>query len=826
MRLKLFIGFLLLFFVTQKSFGQNYFQREFQNKNSLNTLIEKDSINNYLPSNVYNEIWKKSEDINEKDAFGFYRRAADKYEQGLIDEAIGDLDRSILIDSSVSLSYSLRALCKIGRQYSTIEIIGDINKAIDLDSENWQAYNLKGYLSLNQNELSVAEDNFNKALEVKKDIPESYLYLGDIYFLKRKYYKAIRYYNKAIQLNKNLFEAYLKKAQSILFTDRYEDALEVIDELIEVNPENYKAYATKSDLYIIMGRFKEANKYINKGLEKKPNDYMLLLKKAVVAFGLNDFNTCYDRFNEAVFSDSSSINELGIDFKDNLLTKINIADYHFKGEQKIDKKYQNLYKRAVVHYIMKKSVLAFGEFQFLIENGVCIPEIFELNGILAYQCYDYNYAETSFQKALELNKDNKNAFVYINLGVVQSFQGYNKYAALNFLRALRIEPSNYKIYYFLAKINITIKEYGSAIAYLNKALELNPNAFNIFEERAELKNILRNFNGAISDYMRAIEHSPFNKNLYYTSAGIHIQNEEYELAEAILKRACAVDTADYEPLFVLGNYYYSQKEYNEAIRCYKKVKSKNSNKQPEYFEFYIAKSIQAKEKYIEAIELYKNIIKNYESRSFKVDNFHYMKTLVNIGRCYGDIADSIKKQDYFDKLMKFENLKSDYYLAKAVCFENVKEYNYSIECLERSLLMDSANYNTYIHLGKVFVKNRDYTGALDILNEAILVDSVNYQAYEVIGRVKYENKEYSDAIIYSKMAIERNPLIIKPKIVIMISEMLLGNEGEAKKIMDQIRNGLTKLELNEIKEDIDNLISQKNNLYNINELLRYLEQES
>jgi len=826
MRLKLFISFLFLLVIAQKLFGQNYFQREFQNKNTLNTIVEGDSIKNYLPSNVYNGIWKKSEDINEKDAFGFYRRAGDKYEQGLIAEAIVDLDRSILIDSSFSFSYSLRALCKMRDGYNTIAIIEDITKALDIDSENWQAYNVKGYLSLNQNELSVAEDNFCKALEIKKDIPESYLYLGDVYFFKRKYNKAIRFYNKAIQLNKNLFEAYFRKAQSILLTYRYEDALEVMDELIEVNPENYKAYATKSDLYIVMGRFKEANKYINKGLEKKPNSYMLLLKKAVVAYGLNDFNTCYDRFNEAICSDSSSIKELGTDFKDNLLTKINIADYHFKGEQKIDKKYRDLYKRAVVHYIMRNSVIAFGEFQLLIENGVSVPEIFELNGILAYQFYDYNHAETCFQKALELSKGTKNAFVYINFGVLQSFQGYNKYAALNFLRALRIEPDNYRIYYYLAKINITINEYGSAIAYLTKALELNPEAFDIFAERAELKNILRNFNGAISDYMRAIENFPFNKNLYYTCAGIHIQNEEYELAKGILKSACAVDTSDYEPFFVLGNYYYSQKKYDEAIRCYVKVKDKKHYKNPGYFEFYIAKSIQAKENYIEAIELYKNIIKNYERRSYKVDNFHYIKTVVNIGMCYGAINDSSKKQDCFDKLMKFENLKSDYYLAKAECFQNIEEYNYSIECYERSLLLDSTNYNVYIQLGKVLIKNRDYEGALNILNKAILIDSIYYQAYEVIGRVKYETYDFNEAIKYSKKALESNSMAVNPKILIAISEMMIGNQEKAKLIMDEIKGGLTKLEINKIKDDLNILISQNINSDDVYELIKYLEQES
>ncbi len=243
---------------------------------------------------------------------------------------------------------------------------------------------------------------------------------------------------------------------------------------------------------------------------------------------------------------------------------------------------------------------------------------FRQKGIINYKSTNYNLAQQSFEKVLEINQlqgrtspDTANIY---NAGLsAQKAGNYTK--ALNYFKKVaELKYGGSKIYLALGQIYITTGNTQSAIDILNKGITLfpNDNALLILE----LVNLYLSTNKpakAIEFLEMAIENDPENAEFYFTLGTLYDDTKQNKKALAAYKKALEIQPGMFSALFNLGVQYFNQgaefinKAENETItRKYEvyiqKAQAKFKASMP-----LLEKAHQLKPKNKEVIEMLKTV---------------------------------------------------------------------------------------------------------------------------------------------------------------------------------------------------------------------------
>ena len=90
-------------------------------------------------------------------------------------------------------------------------IIHEITKAINKDTNYVLAYNNRGGLYIDLNNLDNALNDIDKAISIDNDYAPAYNNKGVILHIQKKYAEALFYFDKAILLDNNYAKAYLNR---------------------------------------------------------------------------------------------------------------------------------------------------------------------------------------------------------------------------------------------------------------------------------------------------------------------------------------------------------------------------------------------------------------------------------------------------------------------------------------------------------------------------------------------------------------------------------------------------------------------------------------
>ena len=150
-------------------------------------------------------------------------------------------------------------------------------------------------------------------------------------------------------------------------------------------------------------------------------------------------------------------------------------------------------------------------------------------------------AFVEFQRALQLNPDNKDALV--NLGYIHlQFEEFEKAKGL-FLRAVRIDPQFSDAYTYLGVTYIKMRQWKEAIDPLKKALSnvlyKNPGQAFYYLGMAYYRTGL--FDNAVDAFKDSIKRSPSTPQAYYGLSLAYNKIGRYGDAAAIIERAIGID---------------------------------------------------------------------------------------------------------------------------------------------------------------------------------------------------------------------------------------------------------------------------------------------
>ncbi|MBL0308445.1 MAG: tetratricopeptide repeat protein [Bacteroidetes bacterium] len=194
--------------------------------------------------------------------------------------------------------------------------------------------------------------------------------------------------------------------------------------------------------------------------------------------------------------------------------------------------------------------------------------------------------------------------------------------------------------------------------------------------------------------------------------------------------------------FYLGKYYYSNRNYNEAVEYFTQVKTKDlDNNQLYEYRFQLGYCYFVKKKFTEAKPLFASI------KEIK-EKYYYPATYY-----YGFIC--FYNKDYDEALSSFSAIEDSkmysqvipYYIAQIYFLK--KDYDKLIPYLNKNIERSDVMYREEMKylLGKTYFQKGDYKQALPLLNAYLSKQSKmgKEDIYE-LGYALYQNKEYAKAI--------------------------------------------------------------------------------
>jgi len=123
------------------------------------------------------------------------------------------------------------------------------------------------------------------------------------------------------------------------------------------------------------------------------------------------------------------------------------------------------------------------------------------NGIAKHKQQDFAGAIKDYDKAIEADKSNKDA--YYNRGVCNLALRDFKSAMVDFNKTIELDPEFVKAYYSRATVFVSQKKYVEALPDLNKVIEIDPTTPDALTLRGQIRAQTGNKEGACEDFNRA-----------------------------------------------------------------------------------------------------------------------------------------------------------------------------------------------------------------------------------------------------------------------------------------------------------------------------------
>ncbi|XP_028919257.1 tetratricopeptide repeat protein 37 [Ornithorhynchus anatinus] len=291
----------------------------------------------------------------------------------------------------------------------------------------------------------------------------------------------------------------------------------------------------------------------------------------------------------------------------------------------------------------------------LVSSHPDLAEAHALEALIHYTREDYQQAEKSFLRALEIKADVAEYHYY--LGLTYWFAGdatrKDKSKALtHFLKAAKLDSYMGKVFCYLGHYYRDITEDKSrARGCFRKAFELDGTDEEAGSAAIDLSVELEDVETALAILTKVTEKASagtvkwawLRRGLYYLKAGQHSQ------AVADLQAALRADPKDYNCWESLGEAYLSRGGYTTALKSF--TKASDLNPESTYSVFKVAAIQQVLGKYKEAVAQYRQILKKAED---------YVPALKGLGECHllmarAALADYLdgKAVDYIERALEY-----------------------------------------------------------------------------------------------------------------------------------------------------------------------------
>lgn len=402
------------------------------------------------------------------------------------------------------------------------------------------------------------------------------------------------------------------------------------------------------------------------------------------------------------------------------------------------------------------------------------PEIadahFKLGQIYAMQDMDietisktYREGQKVVSKAPE-NKEEQQAFY--DLGKIFASKGKSGLAIQAYKNAINIDPNMALAQYELGTqyYNMGLKE--RAIEHFQMAIKSDPSLRTLFVEEAKKYYEMGNRQEAMNLLEKSLTIDPQNAEAHYFYATLLSDNE----TEAIkhYENAIKIDPNFVKAYIPLGDLYYSDRRYDDALSAYKKAITIDKNNEKYFFELgnkalqkkdeenLIENLNNAKTNFEKHLMLYPNdSLANfklgftyeklgekdkaieYYQKSFDNDPSRY-DILLNIARLSKETGKLNESLDMLNKVTDNtdeQNIKIEAYKIKAEILDKLGEKEKAVSALEEVVKLDTNDAGSHYKLGLFYEEKQDHQRAIAEYSAVISIDQTKADPYLRLGNL-------------------------------------------------------------------------------------------
>ncbi len=342
--------------------------------------------------------------------------------------ALADYTQAIQMDSTVARFYAGRATayCGLGEFEKAVE---DFSKAVEIDSNDASFYAGRGASYMRLKRFDKAMEDFNHAIEINPSLCATYHNRGRLYEICGQTDKALADYSCALTLNPSIAETLKQRANLYDEMKCYEEAVSDYTRAIQLDPTDSTLYCNRGVTFFKMKRYEEASADYDRAIELNPQDAQAWYNKGTELGNTGNLQEALKCFQAA--------NRLG-----------------FPQAPQAMEKLQSMLTNPV-------PVSPAGSSQ--------AAKWFEL-GMAAGRAEEWHTALSCFEKALELDPDNAEA--WYSKAVTLAGLGREDEGVACYDRALQLNAENAEAWYNKGAISGNSGQFHEALIYFEKALDL------------------------------------------------------------------------------------------------------------------------------------------------------------------------------------------------------------------------------------------------------------------------------------------------------------------------------------------------------------------
>ncbi|MFA7577561.1 MAG: tetratricopeptide repeat protein, partial [Candidatus Muiribacteriota bacterium] len=608
--------------------------------------------------------------------------------------------------------------------------------------EKKDKYNIflsKGFTLYKNRNFQQAELELKKALVYNDGGFEAHKFLGEIYRENHRFDEAVMSFREALKIKKD-----------------YELVQKLVDEY-------YKLYHEFPDKDVF---YKDLIDKFKKETEGDNSDFgYFALACAYYRFPLKDISEKARldlSFSNLSKNLQSQKNIVRASF---LLYELNQTSEFVKGKEVIDyilKAKDSEPDNAYVYLYLAKAYFKYGSH------------------------YDAEKIMTNIKKAVEIGGDD--SFIIYNYGLILEKYHFLSKAAVEYNKALELDPENIVIMEALAHVYSISNLYEKTIDTYKKLAEINPDNNFYFEKLAELYYLKSDYKCSADFYKKLIDKKTENGDyfrLYYQSLNQLLSAEEKNKHIENLHRETELETFNYvkHVHYAYSLIYMNENHLEEPdFSNLKDILSRIIRLEPDFYHAYweLAKLyINKGETKDEALNLVQKLLdKPLNDAVIYFNAAVIYNMLENTELAVENLQKAIEVQpDYrlaykellniYDRINNTEELKNTasdfiriypnesdayYYLGRIAVKKNSVED--AIDSLKKACEIDPRFEKAHYLLAQIYEENGMFDFARLYFEKSVTLNNNNKDAYYRLGKIYKRDKNFNEAQIAFKKAIE------------------------------------------------------------------------
>ncbi|WP_238915912.1 tetratricopeptide repeat protein [Clostridium sp. YIM B02555] len=575
----------------------------------------------------------KGLEINNNDVFLHMNRAEVLFNLNYYREAMDEANIAINIYQYYTKPYLIKMkIFNIYEEYEEMLSMAEELEKYNIASEETNLYKIKALSNSNKSE--EAEKLAIDMLENKEsDLVDKILFeLAIIYYDRSLFDKALEYINKAVENSNNeeeylYFRAstyrylgsfglaikdyetiidankenpryypFLKKGQIFEELREYEKALECYKEVLALDPENRTINNSIGEMYDALDDYDNALDYYNKQIDMEKGAYYYLNRGLLYARN-GKFDEAEDDYRCAIELEPENpygYNSLGYLYERKNEHEKSIPYYKQAIEADVDKRDLRFYRNIIACYKkLDENELALEYYDKAIEDYSDDDELYYRKAKLLKKMKLYKEAIETYLKGIEVHKEQEETKINILedfydeiSSAYKSMEEYDRAIEWS-KKALEINPDSKYAYENMGRIYDDLKDYETAIKYYKLQVDIDKEKginylliATAYKELGNKEEAKLNYLTSLAKFHKVEDKTPFEySNIGSCYNGLENTSKAIEYLEmAINSELCEHCNFKecYDAYYVFGELYEREKEYEEALKYYKKALNVNN----------------------------------------------------------------------------------------------------------------------------------------------------------------------------------------------------------------------------------------------------------